>query len=120
MRGHDVLTPDHIRFGLLDVVGKLGEHGTHLELDLFGGRQAHPHAVLTAEVFGDILGDLVARDADAVGSHDAAQRDDCDLGGTATDVHDHVALRCEDVETDAEGACHRLVYEIHLPAAGML
>ena len=72
------------------------EHRRDRELDGLRRPLAQQQRVLLLHVLDDRFVQLVAADADARRRHDAAERDDRDLGGAATDVDDHVAGRLVD------------------------
>ncbi len=88
-----------------------------LELDLLGGALADQHVVDALHVADDRLVELVAGDADRLGAHDAAERDDRDLGRAATDVDDHRAGRLLDRQSRADRCRHRLLDEERLTRA---
>ena len=83
--GHQVRTPHEERFGL---GVQLGQDGTHGDLDLLRRGLAHADDVLLAQVVLDVGREDVAGHADGILLDDAAQGDDGDLGGAASDVDD--------------------------------
>ena len=106
----------------LDLEGLLlgpGEDAADLHLDLFRSTFADEHVVLPAYVLDNGLVELVARDLDGGGFHDAAQGDDGDIGGAAADVHDHVAVGFGDVDARADGGGQGLLNEKDPPGAGL-
>ena len=76
--------------------------------------------MLLAKVGLDVGGEHVTGRTDTLLHHKAAERNDCDLGGTATYVNHHVADRGFDFEPDTEGRCHGLEDEVNVTAAGVL
>ncbi len=63
------------------------------DLDLFGGALTEGEAVLLLDELDDGVVELVATHADGLAGDHATERDHGHLGGTATDVDDHVAGR---------------------------
>ena len=78
------------------------------DLHRFGCALTDQHVVLALDVVDDRVVHLVATHANRTRCHDARKRDHCDIGGTAADVHHHVALGCRDVETGADRGRHGL------------
>ena len=117
MAGHEVRTPHEEGFGF---GVQLGEDGTDRDLDLLRRGLAHADDVLLAQVVLDVGREDVAGHADGVLLDDTAQGDDGDLGGAASDVDDHVALRRLHVQADTEGRGHRFEDQVDVTAAGVL
>ena len=67
------------------------EGGADRHLDLFSGALAQHQRVLLFHVLNDRVVELIAAYSYGQTRDDAAKRDDGDLGGTATDIDDHVA-----------------------------
>jgi hypothetical protein len=103
-------------FGL-DLVLEL-ERGPDFELDLLGRLLADQELVFLLDVAGDRLVHLVAADSEALRDDDAAQGDDCDLGGAAADVDDHVSGRFAYREAGADRGGHRLFDQVGFSGAG--
>ena len=61
------------------------------------------------------LAEGVPRHLDGGGLHNAGQGDDGDVGGSATDVHHHVAVGLGDVNPRADGGGQGLFNEVHPP-----
>ena len=78
------------------------------DLDPLGGGLADEEAVVLAHELDDGLVQLVAAGPDRGVAHDAAERDDRDVGGAAADVDDHAADRGLDRQADADRRRHRL------------
>src|SRR5690349_10314873 len=76
------------------------------DLHLLRGAIADGEAVLLLDELHDRLVELIATDADGLAAHDAAERDDRDLGGATADVDDHVAGGLLHREARADGGGH--------------
>src|SRR3954447_18314249 len=94
------------------------ERRSDLQLDLLGGLRADHQLVLALHVVRDRLVDLVATDANRLRDDDAAQGDDRNLGGAATDVDDHVPAWLADRKPGADRSGHRLLDKVCLTRAG--
>src|SRR5699024_3996416 len=105
----------HIHEGLL----LLGVHAADGDLHLLSGALAHQNVVLAAHILDDSLVELVTGHLDGGGLHHAAEGDDGDVGGTAADIHHHVAVGLGDVDAGADGGGYRLLNEEHPAAAGL-
>ena len=119
---HDVLGQAVHQVAALDLHGHLFFQlvgRTDVDLDLFGGALADQEVILALDEGDDGLVEHIAGHADAAGRHDAAQRDDGDLGGAAADVHDHAAGGLADGQARADGGGHGLLDHRHLAGAGL-
>ncbi len=76
--------------------------------------------MLAAHVFLNVSGKVITSYTDGVVTHNTAQRDDRDLGGTTANINNHVALRSFDVNTDANGRSHRFEDEIDITPISVL
>src|SRR5919197_146009 len=92
--------------------------GPDLQLDLLGGLRPDQQLVLALGVVDDRLVELVAADPDRLRDHDAAERDDGDLGGAASDVDHHVPGGLADGKPGADGGRHRLLDQVGLTGPG--
>ena len=115
--GHQVGTADQerLRFHV-----QLGDDGAHGNLDLLRRGLAHLDHMLLAQVVLDIGREDVTRHPDGILLDDAAQGDDGDFRGAASDVHHHVAFRGFHVQADTEGGGHGFVDQVDVAAAGVL
>ena len=77
------------------------------------------HIVLAAHIFDDGIVKLIAGHLDGSAFHHAAQRNDRHIGGTAADVHNHIAVGLGNLNAGADGRSHRLLDEIDLPGTGL-
>ena len=75
--------------------------------------------MLAAHILDDGLVELVARDLDGGRFDNAGERDDRDIGRTAADVDDHVALGLGDVDARTDGGGDRLFNEVDAARAGL-
>ena len=91
-----------------------------MDLDTLSHALRNLHVVLTAHILLDVGCQIVTSDTDGVIAHNTAQRDDGDLGGATADINNHVALWGLDVDTNANGCCHRLKNEVNITTIGML
>ena len=78
---------------------------------VLGRSLAEEQVVLAARERDDVLVHLVTADPDRARHDDAAERDDRDLGRTATDVDDQAARRLADRQARADRGSHRLLDE---------
>src|SRR5467141_3475190 len=99
-------------------VARVGVADAHL--DQLGGTLADQQVVLALDVLDDRFIHLVAAHADALGVHDARERDHCDVAGPAADVHDHVSGRLGDRQPGADRRGHRLLDQVDLARSGAL
>ena len=81
------------------------------DLDVLGRSLADQQIELTTTVRDDVLVQLITADADAARDHDAAEADDSDLRGAATDVHDEAAGGLADGQAGTDGRRHGLLDE---------
>ena len=95
------------------------ENAADLHLHLLGRALADEQVVLAAHILDDGLVELVARDLDGGRLDDAGEGDDRDVGRTAADVDDHVALGLGDVDARADGGGDRLFNEVDAARAGL-
>ena len=75
--------------------------------------------MLAAHILDDGLVELVARDLDGGRFDDAGERNDRDIGRTAADIDDHMALGLGDVDARADGGGDRLFDEVDAARAGL-
>ena len=101
-------------------VAQLSEGRAYVNLDALGHALGHLDVVLACHIVLYVGCQLVAGNADGVVAHDAAEGDDGNLGGTAADVDNHVALRSLYVDADTYGSSHRLEDEVHVTSVGVL
>ena len=101
------------------VLAQFGECGSHVNLDTFGHAFAHLDVVLAAHVLLYVGSEVVAGDAYGVVAHDASERDDGNFGRASAYVDNHVALRCFDVDADADGCRHGFEDEVDVTSAGV-
>ncbi len=94
--------------------------GADFHLDLFGSALADEQVVFALQVIHDGFVHLVAGHADGARVDDAAERDDCDVGGAAADVDDHVAAGLGDRKSCADCRDHRLLDEMHFAGLGAI
>src|SRR5215470_9235782 len=124
----DLLVGDHDRLGnTVDEVTPLDFHRATLpthrigraegHLDLLRAALAHEQVVVLFDVLHDRLVHLVAGDADRLRVDDARQRNDGHLGGSASDVDDHVAAGLLDRQPSPDGGGHRLFDQVDLARA---
>ena len=102
------------------LVAQVCQRRTDVDLDTLGHALADLHIVLTRHILLDVCVQIIASHLDAGIGNDTTQRDDGNLGRTATDVDNHVALGRLDVDTDTDSSCHRLENQIDITAVGML
>ena len=95
------------------------EDAADLHLHLLGRALADEQVVLAAHILDDGLVELVARDLDGGRFDDAGERNDRDIGRTAADVDDHVALGLGDVDARTDGGGDRLFNEVDAARAGL-
>src|SRR6266850_638781 len=124
----DLLVGDHDGLGnAVDQVAPLYFHRSTLathrvrrpegHLDLLRAALADQQVVVLLDVLHDRLVHLVARDADRLRVDDTRQRDHGNLGGAATDVHDHVAAGFLNRQAGADRGRHGLLDQVNLPRA---
>ena len=80
--------------------------GADFDFHLLGSALTNDHVVLFAHILNDVLVELVAGNTDGVVADDAAEGDDGDFCGAASDVDNHVAFGFEDVDADTYGCSH--------------
>ena len=95
------------------------EDAADLHLHLLGRALADEQVVLAAHILDDGLVELVARNLDGGRLDDAGERNDRDIGRTAADVDDHVALGLGDVDARTDGGGDRLFNEVDAARAGL-
>ena len=108
----DVLGQAVHQIAALDLHGHFGVQGVSradLDLDLLSSALTDEQVVLALDERDDGLVEHVACHPDAAGRHDAAQRDDGDLGRAAADVHDHAAGGLADGQACTDGRSHGLL-----------
>ena len=118
----DVLGQAVHQIAALDLHGHFGVQGVSradLDLDLLGSALTDEQVVLALDERDDGLVEHVACHPDAAGCHDAAQRDDSDLGRAAADVHDHTAGGLADGQACTDGRSHGLLDDGDLTGTGL-
>src|SRR5882672_9981847 len=112
-----------------DEIAPLDVHGEHFvarvgvadaHLDQLGGALADQEIVLAFDVLDDRLIHLVPAHADALGVHDAGERDHRDVAGAAADVDDHVPGRLGDGQPRPDRRGHGLLDQVDLARPGAL
>ncbi len=83
------------------------------DLDRFGGAFADQKIVLALDVLRDGFVHLVAGDADGTRINDTRKRDDRDVGRSAADIDDHVAVRFGDRQAGTDRRRHRFFNQIN-------
>ena len=99
---------------------QFGQDGPNGDLGLLGRNLPHLDVMLLAQVVLNVIGQLVPSRLDALLHHDTAQGDDGDLGGAASDIDHHVALRGLHVQADTEGGRHRLENKVDIASSRVL
>ena len=90
-------------------VGQFADGGADGDFHLFGHTHTDNHIVLPFHIVYNVVVEFVTSHLDGGVADDATQRDDSDLGGTASDVDHHVAFGLQHVDADTDGCCHRLM-----------
>src|SRR5215467_7426991 len=91
-------------------LGRVGR--SHGHLDLFRCPLTERERILLLAEVDDRLVELVAADPDRLRGHDAAERDNRDLGGASANVDDHVPGRLVDGQASADRRRHRLLDDV--------
>ena len=117
VRGHQIRTVHNV---WLRFFVQIRNHGSDRDLDLLRRGLSDLDVVLLAHVVLDVAVEHVAGRGDAFLLDDAAERDDGNLGCSASDVHHHASFRLLDFEPDSEGCSHRFVDEENVTSAGVL
>ena len=94
--------------------------GADFHLDLFRRALADQQVVFALQVIHDGFVHLIAGHTHGTRIDDAAQRDDCDVGGAAADVDDHVAAGFGDGQTGADRGDHGLLDEVNFTRLGAI
>ena len=89
-------------------------------LDTLCHTLAHLHIVLAAHVFLYVGGEVVTGNTDGVVAYDTSERDDCNLGRTTTDIHNHIALGSLNINTNTDSSSHWFEDKINVTSIGML
>ena len=96
-----------------------GKDGADLDLDDLGRALADLNAQKVAQMHGNGLVETIAGQTQRAGGHDAAERDDGHLRGTAADVHHHGAGGLGHGQVGTHGRGHGLLDEVGLAGAGL-
>ena len=97
-----------------------GAGRTERDLDLLPLTLTNQEIVVFPDVLQDRLVHFVARDPDRRAEDDTRQRDDRDLGGSASDVDDQVPARLPNWQPGPDCRRDRPLHEIHVVRPGML
>ena len=76
--------------------------------------------MLTAHVLLNVSCQHIACNTQTLVGNNTTQADYGNLCATSTYVDNHIALRCQHVQANTYGSCHRLVNQVNLTTTGML
>ena len=93
----------------------LEERRADFDLDLFGSALADEQVVLLLDKLDDGVVHAVATHPCRIAVDDPSERDDCDFGGAATDVHDHAAAGFGHRQSRPNRCGHRLLDQEDFP-----
>ena len=102
------------------LVTQVSQGCTDVNLDALCHTLTDAHVVLSAHVFLNIGGEIVASHLDGVVGNDTAEGNNGDFRCATAYVNNHVALRCRHVDTYTNGSGHRLKEEVYIAAPSML
>ena len=95
------------------------KRGADAYLDFFRSAFTYHHIVGAFHVRGDRFIKFVSAHPQAAAEDDTGKGNNCDFASSPAYVHDHVARRFVNRQTNADGRSHRLLNQIHLARAGV-
>ena len=114
----DAIRPvNDIIFG--SIITKFGKCSAYINLNTFRHTFTDFHIMLTAHIFLNIGSKIIPGNTNRVIRNDTAQRYYSNFRRATTYINNHVPFGCLDIDTDTDSSCHRLKYQINVPATRM-